>query len=537
MAMYHLNAKAFARSSGRSATAAAAYRAGERILDTRSGAEWDYTRKSGVLGTRLFLPDGGTADRAAFWNSIENHHRRKDAVVAREIEISLPSDLCSADRESLAMAYARELSQRYGVAVDVALHAPRRVSDRDLERNPDQFHMTDENGRHNGNYHAHLLLSACHVERDGTLGKKCVELDPIHCKRHQIQNSVDFERGRWADLQNAALADAGVTARVDHRSHADRGIPHQPTAHLGGYAARMLREGRADESTRAEQHVEIRSANEELDERLEAAAQADIADAVEGRLHLQIRADLRQAMRLQADRERTELERPVVEMFTQMQQEASVEDDCCSEIEQRRQREHREKHRRQPPDGFCAEIAKPKPKPEPARAKPEPVAAPEPKAAEATWTPPTPRQPAPTQHEREQQPTHKMPVQTQTEPATAPQPEPVAEPRPVPKPEPAAPAPTPQELADAILCEPDAASRWAARQKMDAEQPLAISDRVFERLEPWVDHLGKLTNDGEARRRALLGTTPPEPEGPEPDEPTPTPPDDWPSNSGPSGPS
>lgn len=33
MAIYHLSAKVIARSSGRSATAAAAYRAGERICD------------------------------------------------------------------------------------------------------------------------------------------------------------------------------------------------------------------------------------------------------------------------------------------------------------------------------------------------------------------------------------------------------------------------------------------------------------------------------------------------------------------------
>ena len=64
------------------------YRAGVEITDERTGLVHDYTRKGGVLHSELILPGGGTADRAEFWNGIEAHHKRGDAVLVREVEIS-----------------------------------------------------------------------------------------------------------------------------------------------------------------------------------------------------------------------------------------------------------------------------------------------------------------------------------------------------------------------------------------------------------------------------------------------------------------
>ncbi len=58
MAIYHLHAKLISRKAGRSATGAAAYRAGERILDERTGAVHDYTHKQGIEHREIVLPSG-----------------------------------------------------------------------------------------------------------------------------------------------------------------------------------------------------------------------------------------------------------------------------------------------------------------------------------------------------------------------------------------------------------------------------------------------------------------------------------------------
>lgn len=93
MAIFHLNAKIIARSAGRSATASAAYRAGEKITDERTGLVFDYTRKREVSYRQIFVPSGSpewATDRTRLWNEAEKAEARKDAQVAREIEVALP---------------------------------------------------------------------------------------------------------------------------------------------------------------------------------------------------------------------------------------------------------------------------------------------------------------------------------------------------------------------------------------------------------------------------------------------------------------
>jgi hypothetical protein len=268
VAIYYLSANQIGRSSGRSATGAAAYRAGAMIVDKRTGEVHDYTRKGGVLHSEIILPGGGTEDRAELWNKIETHHKRGDAVLVREIVAALPGELTAEERQALAVGYARELADRYGVAVDVALHAPRTVTDRELEQNPDQHHETDPatGRRHNGNWHAHIMLSACHVSPSGELGKKAVELDPIHCKRAKIENMADRERGRWADLCNERLKEKGM-ATIDHRSLEAQGIDREPEQHRGPAVSAILRRG--EQSIVQERIEQEQEPEEEIKETLE----------------------------------------------------------------------------------------------------------------------------------------------------------------------------------------------------------------------------------------------------------------------------
>src|SRR3546814_6086480 len=80
MASFHLAVKEIGRSAGRSATAAAAYRAGVEITDERTGLVHDYTRKQGVEHSELMLPTDApewAADRERLWNAAELAETRK----------------------------------------------------------------------------------------------------------------------------------------------------------------------------------------------------------------------------------------------------------------------------------------------------------------------------------------------------------------------------------------------------------------------------------------------------------------------------
>ncbi len=69
------------------------------------------------------------ADRSTLWNAAEFAEKRKDARVAREFEVALPHELSAEERLEAAREMAQELADRYGAAVDFAIHAPHEASD------------------------------------------------------------------------------------------------------------------------------------------------------------------------------------------------------------------------------------------------------------------------------------------------------------------------------------------------------------------------------------------------------------------------
>ena len=232
MAIFHLSVKTVSRSAGRSATAAAAYRAGVKITDERTGEIHDYTRKGGVESAAVILPDNApewARDRAQLWNAAEQAEKRKNSTVAREFEIALPAELSPAEREKLAHDFTRELVNRHGMAADVAIHAPGKEGD-------------------NRNHHAHILLTTRRLGPDG-LGEKTRELDDQKTGKELVKQW----RERFATLQNERLREAGHAVQVDHRSHAERGLEAEPTRHLGPTASAIERRT-GERSRKGQQH-------------------------------------------------------------------------------------------------------------------------------------------------------------------------------------------------------------------------------------------------------------------------------------------
>ena len=250
MATYHLSAKTISRSNGRSATAAAAYRSGARIDDERTGLIHDYRRRRGVEASLLILPDGApdwASDRARLWNAAEHAETRKNSTVAREFEIALPAELDAEQRQRLAADFARELVLRHGCAADVAIHRPGRTGDQ-------------------RNHHAHLLLTTRRLTAAG-FAEKTRELDDLK------SGEIGRWRARFAEVQNERLREAGVEARVDHRSLEAQGNDREATIHLGPTATALERRGvptRLGESNRA-----VRASNAERRRDAEARRDAE----------------------------------------------------------------------------------------------------------------------------------------------------------------------------------------------------------------------------------------------------------------------
>lgn len=256
MAIYLLQIRPVGRSTGRRATAAAAYRAGERLRDERSGKVYNFARRKDVVHTEIFLPShlGGAADswarqRERLWNTAERAEKQSNSRVAREYHVALPHELNTTQQVALARAFSHQLAERYNVAVDLAVHLPR----------------PDGDPR---NFHAHLLTTTREVTPRGLGAKAGLDMNGNERRRRELPDSrLEFHtlRERWATLTNEALREANVDARVDHRSLAAQGIDREPRPHFPIATLRMERRGvrsfvaeriRADYRRRVAAHLE-----------------------------------------------------------------------------------------------------------------------------------------------------------------------------------------------------------------------------------------------------------------------------------------
>ena len=275
------------RGAGRSAVAASAYLSCSRMLNDYDGVQHDYTRKQGLAWQAVFLPPMAPPewqDREKLWNAVEEAEKTKDSRLAREFVAALPIELSRAQQTALLQDFVREQFVAEGMCADVAIH--------------------DTDGH---NPHAHILLTVRPLTEAGAwqyktekeylcakdgeergftaaefksaqaegwekqypykVGKKKMYMAPSTAQAHGYvrvdkhpkstrygrQNPISARwnseeqllvwREAWATAANRCLEQAGHTERIDHRSHAARGLEERPTIHEGVAAQALERRG------------------------------------------------------------------------------------------------------------------------------------------------------------------------------------------------------------------------------------------------------------------------------------------------------
>lgn len=212
LAIYHLNAKIIGRNQGKSAVAAAAYRAAENLYSVRQDIAFDFHRKRGVPFSEILHPENVPAwvsDREKLWNHVELNEKRKDATYAREVEVALPIELTFEQHKDLLREFINETFVKLGMVADYSIH--------------------DVNGK---NPHAHIMLTMRSIDENG-FGKKVREWND---KRLFIS-----WREQWAEVNNKHLKLNGFDKRISHLSYEDQGINLEPTIHRG-YMSRSNQE-------------------------------------------------------------------------------------------------------------------------------------------------------------------------------------------------------------------------------------------------------------------------------------------------------
>ena len=289
MAIYHLEAKVVSRGAGRSAVAASAYLSCTNILNDYDGVRHDFTRKKGLVWQDVFLPEFAPAewkDRGLLWNAVEENEKTKDSRLAREFVPALPVELTPDQWQELLTDFIQNSFVAEGMCADVAIHDPHppghnphahiMLTVRPLDEQGNWQYKTEKeylcvrNGEERGFTAAEFKAA----QADGwekqypyKVGRKKVYMPPSEAEKHGYERankhpkSTKFGRQNpiavrwnseeqlvewrkaWADVTNRYLERYGHNERIDHRSHADRGLTEQPTIHEGVVARALEKKG------------------------------------------------------------------------------------------------------------------------------------------------------------------------------------------------------------------------------------------------------------------------------------------------------
>ena len=306
MAIYHLEAKVISRGAGRSAVAASAYLSCSQIYNDYDGIQHDYTRKRGLVWQEVFLPPIAPAawsDRSILWNAVEENEKTKDSRLAREFVVALPIELGKTDWQSLLTEFIQDNFVAEGMCADVAIddpyppghnpHAHIMLTIRPLQENGKWQHKTEKeylcvrDGAEWGFTSAEYKIAQAEgweKQYQYLVGERKVYMAPSEAEKQGYERANKYPkstkygrqnpisqrwnsdeqlliwREKWATVTNRHLAQyPEIDARIDHRSHAARGLDELPTIHEG-YHARKL-EAMGIVSDRCEINRQIKADN------------------------------------------------------------------------------------------------------------------------------------------------------------------------------------------------------------------------------------------------------------------------------------
>lgn len=238
------------RSAGRSAVAAAAYRACVKLIDQTTGLIHDYTRKRGHVETLLV----GADDISELWNKAEAAETRKNSTVARELMLPLPDQWTDNERRACVLDIAQHLRDTYGVAAAGSIHAA---------------------NRHDRNGHCHLMFTTRVVDDDGNFGKKTRILDDMKT------GEVKRLREAICKIINDHAEKLGSDFYVYAGKFSDIDKNHIPTKHIPINAGKEYRAAITAQNTQVKIHLANIATHKEKEKQLEAELlKAELSNAL-----------------------------------------------------------------------------------------------------------------------------------------------------------------------------------------------------------------------------------------------------------------
>lgn len=241
MAIYHCSVQVIGRNEGRSSVAAAAYRAGEDLVNEYDGVEHDFTKKNWVEYTEIILPDNAPReyqDRGTLWNAVELAEKAKDAQLCREFELALPVELTREQQIEVVRQFVTENLTSQGMVADIAIHSPPVTNDRHQAIDVNGNVTKDITEMQFINPHAHVLATVRPMDEEGVWEKKSeIEYLCIRNGKERGFTSSEFQEAKeegwekqykYADGKKKVwlTAEEGKERELERVSRAPKSVPY-----------------------------------------------------------------------------------------------------------------------------------------------------------------------------------------------------------------------------------------------------------------------------------------------------------------------
>ena len=200
MAFLFIRAKIIKASSGKSAVAAAAYQAAQKLHDDSLGMTFQYRHKEEVVFSEILLPSYAPAayeDRETLWNAVQAKERNANGHVARQFIIAMPKEWTREESISRAREFIQRNLVDTGMVVDWA------------------YHMKE------GNPHLHCLCTNRGFKKDGSWDareKKVFALDENGQRIPEIDPKTGEQKIRTRN-RNGSVTTEKIWKRVTVQSN------------------------------------------------------------------------------------------------------------------------------------------------------------------------------------------------------------------------------------------------------------------------------------------------------------------------------
>lgn len=219
----HSHTQIIKRSEGRDVVAKAAYNSRSNLTNLNTGKKTYNQARGGIVYEAILIPENSpnwlqeiVKDRAVFWSAVDKREVRKDAQLAREMDVSLLHELSVQENIDLLESCVQRVLVDKGMVADITIHEP-------------------PEGGDPRNIHGHIQLTMRGITRDG-FGNKV--------RKWNHRSLVKEWRETFCNEANLFLVRNGFEPRLDHRSFQERKIDKVPTRYKAPAAYRKAKQKR-----------------------------------------------------------------------------------------------------------------------------------------------------------------------------------------------------------------------------------------------------------------------------------------------------